>query len=439
MADTDTQEILRNIIARHQPLSWFAGDWPLHNHFYRPVTTLAFEFDQHFHPGSLAGFGLTNAVIAAACVLALFWFMRELTDRPLMATASAVLFSFWTWNPDFSASWPALLWILAGVALAASLMKSRSWKLGVLAFATVLPVMHEVEGLQPFRGGIVDWLPGRTASVMAFFALIAMAAFARSIRVSAPRVVEDPNPLDPPATRNTEVSSGPRSPVPWIFLSVAATALALGAYEQAVMIPAVLVGIGVSFRLRGYRPKWGWHAAFWILLLAYFGLRRAVVPSAPSGYQLQQYRASLDVFMTLTDYALPPARDLISLYFQLDLGFASLLVTQLTTFYRIGVTLTAMIAGARARARNSLTRALSDDWVFLVTGYALSFLAFLPMAWFKPFPMYNHYHYWALAIRSLFAVMALSFWLRLALSAVSPRSLPAPLRLVPAPGSLPHP
>jgi hypothetical protein len=91
---------------------------------------------------------------------------------------------------------------------------------------------------------------------------------------------------------------------------------------------------------------------------------------------------------------------------------------------------------AFAKSRRWLMR---KEWAWLLAGYAMSILAFLPMAWLKPFPAYNHYHYFSMGFRSLFAVVAVTLLVRVAISAVSPQGRQAPQRLTPAPGSLLHP
>src|SRR5476649_2125700 len=91
--DSDTSVLLATIRERHAPLSWFTGDWPLNNHFYRPVSTLSFELDNWLYGSNGTGYGLTNALICIACVLLLFWFLRELTDHPILSAGGAALFA----------------------------------------------------------------------------------------------------------------------------------------------------------------------------------------------------------------------------------------------------------------------------------------------------------------------------------------------------------
>src|SRR4051812_3110536 len=82
LRDTDTNALLQATRQRQAPLSWFTTDWPLANHFYRPLPTLTFELDDRLSGNDPSGYGWTNAVLCALCVLALFWLVREMTDSP---------------------------------------------------------------------------------------------------------------------------------------------------------------------------------------------------------------------------------------------------------------------------------------------------------------------------------------------------------------------
>ena len=432
MADTDTVAILQGIEARQDPLSWFGGDWPLGNHFYRPITTLVFELDNALHPGSAAGFGATNALLAIACVIVLFWFLREFTDNVGMSAAASVLFAVWVAHPYLLGRPAEMLGVgIGAVALGVSLLPGRRPLLGLAGMFAAWYAAFEVGGLLQIRGGSLDWIPGRTATTMTIFALAAMAAYARFERLGAVRVQLAPTATDQPATKSSGVFVPPsRRSWVWAIVAILGIALALGSYEQAVMLPACLFGLAVAFRMRGWKVRWGWQMAFWAVLLGYFLLRRAVLPPGTSGYQLQQYRSSWDVLYTVIDYLFPAGRNLLVVANQLDLGFASLMLTQTPNVGRI-------LAHAIAYG-TSIRRPLPLLNQTALTAYLLSAIAFLPMAWLKQFPSYNHYHFWSLSLRSLFAVAMIGLTAQLLKRAVTPRAIQAPPRLVPAPGSLPR-
>lgn len=432
--DTDTRVLIARMEQRAAPLSWFTGDWPLENHFYRPVTTLTFELDQKLHPWSAAGYGLTNALLAIGCVLMLFWFLRELTEKPVLAVGAAGLFAVWNAFPNALGFVSPLLLGVAVVGFFVSLTGNRNPWIGLAGIFVSMFAAQEVVGLLQIRGGSLDWIPGRTATTMTLFALAAMAMYARYERLTTERMVRPPSPLDQPATKGTEARTTP-SKAAWLWVvggSLCCWA-ALGAYEQAVMLPACLAGVAVAFRLRGYRSHTWPHVAFWAVLGVYLVVRKAVIPPGNSEYQLQQYRSSVDVLLTLCDYAFSPARSILMMQGQLEFGWANLLMTQWQSVLGVVSSLVALTFVWGKRASVLMQR----DWTPLI-GYALSFLAFLPMAWFKAFPSYNHYHYWPMALRALFAVSMLGLAIQLIVTGASRRAIQAPLRRTPAPGSLPH-
>lgn len=422
--DTDTAVLLQTIRARHDPLSWFVGDWPLQNHFYRPISTLAFELDNRLYGSAASGYGLTNALLCALSVLLLFWFVRELTDLPVLSAGSAALFALWTaGSTSLAISCVSLLGL---ACLAGGLWRHQlriGWYLpGYFVFAFAASELH---GIRPLEARMLDWLPGRTASVMCVFALIAMAAYARYERTSAKRLVAAPGPLDPPATRNTVRAREPsKFSFLWAVGALLACAAALGSYEQAVMLPACVLGVAIVQRLRGYKVRWGWQLGFWSLLAAYLVLRSRLIPVMPSHYQLQQFRHGPGVYLSLTEFLLPAFGSYPAFIQTFDEGFLLLLNPQLWSIVHASV--------ANAVAYYQLRR----HWVLALAGWALSVVSFLPMAWLKEF---EHYFYWPMAMRSLFVCVLIWVGLDLLIIAWSRPGLQAPARPSAAPGSLPHP
>lgn len=423
LRDSDTSFLLQTVRRRQAPLSWFAGDWPLQNHFYRPMATLAFEMDNRLYGDRAAGYGWTNAALCALCVLLLFWFVRELTDRPLVAGSCTVLFA--AWNLDLG-YWPAqaACW-LAAVALVGGAIRNglnlRAW---VLAPLGLLFLSRELLGETTLYNRMIGWLPGRTASVMSVFALIAFAAYARYERLGAERLpAPDPTPLDPPATRSAVQSEPRREAAGWALLSVLGVAGALASYEQAVMLPAALLGIALTLRFRRYRVRFGWQGAYWGLLVGYLALRHAVVPSAPSSYQLQQFRDGPGVRLALEGYFLPALAGLESFGDTLTSGWLILFTAAPYLYVLEWATDVAAFLIARR------------DFVLPLAGWALSGIVYLPMAWVKPF---DHYQYLPMALRTLLVVGLAGPVGRQIVSAWSRPARQAPPRPAPAPGSLPR-
>lgn len=511
--DTDTRVLLTKLQERGNPWSWFAGDWPLENHFYRPISTLTFEMDRALY-GNLApwkefglnpkttlkldfrdanidmvlvlysessgikfvkdpnltgditvtsngpvnlnsafellsatlgmkgyemrkedslllirqsrawGYGLTNALLCALSVLSLFWFLREITDKPYLATFGALLFALWHFPAGLMvsavvtwASWAALLCIL---------FPGRRPIAALSAFAATWFLSSELPGLYPLDLRMMQWLPGRTASTMTLFALLAMASYARFERTSATILrTKEITPLDPPATKGTALRErSSKASLSWPVVAVLCSCLALGSYEQAVMLPAALLGVGLTLKWQGYRVRWGWHAAFWGLLGGYFALRYQMLAVQASGYQMQQFRNGPGVIFALGDYILPAG---IPVWNTLRAAEGALLVVlfspQLSQFMNLFSNVWTFVLARR-------------QWVLPLAGYALTIVTFLPMAWLKHF---DHYHYWPMAMRTLLVAGLMPVVGAAWVSAMSRPALQAPPRPDPAPGSLPRP
>lgn len=423
LQDTDTRVLLKAIEERNQPFSWFVTDWPLKNHFYRPVSTLVFELDRRIYGTNAAGFGLTNAILVAMGVLLLFWLLRELTNRPSVACYGAVLFAFWNLNLVYQVSEILNLLIWSTLVIGA-LRHRRNVGMYVPAFLVLLTFRDQLFGVVGLNNLMLHWLPSRTASVMTVFALTSMAAYARYMRHSSgTQRVAAPSAQDSPATRSTRQKSLRPASHGWVYFSLACAALALASYEQAVMVPACILGLAILFHWKGHRVNWLWPAAFWALLVGYVLLRHAVVPSAPSGYQLQQFRSGAGVWLSLEDYFLPFAGSIPSFMSTWD-QFPILLITASPyAFFLFAASNIATFIAAK------------KDWIYCTGGYLLSSIAFMPMAWLKQF---DHYHYWPMSLRTLLVVSLGMIAGRMVLTAWSPPASQAPKRQSPAPGSLAH-
>jgi hypothetical protein len=373
-----------------------------------------------------AGYGTTNALLAMACVAALFWFVRELTDRPAFACAAASLFALWHLRP---APFNTFLW-LAGLAsfciMLGALLPGRRLLPNLLAALVASVAVEELYGSTFLFGeSVVRWLPGRTASSMTFFALIALASYARFERLGARRKLAAPSSLDLPATKSTSsAGEASRFTVFWAVVACLATLLALGCYEQAVMIPAALFGVAVAFRMRGFAVRWGWQAAFWSLLIGYLALRYALVPMDASGYQRQQFRTGPGVWISISNLLFPCIFSLHQFATTLESGWFVLMFTQ--TYQTLWTTMGNVAVAAVARRKLAL----------VLVGWVLSVLTFLPMAWLKSF---YHYYYLPATFRAILAVVLVVIAGELAVIAWSRPGRQAPARLDPAPGSLLRP
>ncbi|MDX2065556.1 MAG: hypothetical protein SFX74_07435 [Fimbriimonadaceae bacterium] len=424
LEDSDTRVLLLKIREVQNPWHWFTHDWPLENHFYRPISTVMFEFDNWRYGNDPAGYGLTNAVVAALNVVLLAWFVCELTGRRWMALTAGALFAVWLGGYEGGLSqlgtWLALFTLVAGVIRHG--VNVRAYGLTALGWWSWSGL---VLSIVPLWGRNIGWIPGRTATVMTVFALISLAAYARFERLSADArpARHEPGPLDPPATRNTAVRPR-RAGGFWLVIAYLGLALALGSYEQAVMLPAVWVGVGLTLYWSGLRVRPLAHVTPWLLLVGYLVLRRAILPPQVSGYQDQQLRFGSGVEISLLEFAFPG----LSGFHVVGIVLSEMPYILLTSQpYQMVLGILADL-GAFLSARRA--------WIVALAGYGMSFLAFLPMAWLN---MFEHYYFWPMAMRSLLVIGLGTALASGTLTAACRPSIQAPARLRPAPGSLPRP
>jgi hypothetical protein len=425
LLDTDTKVLLQNIQQRHAPFSWFVTDWPLFNHFYRPVPTLLFELDLRIHGRNGAGYGWTNAALCSACVLCLFWLLREVFDRPAPAVFGTLVFTLWQTGMMFNFVDP-LTWIALLVLIVGGLRHQRKWRTYVTASLSVLFLQRLLVPLQPLESKTLDWLPGRTATSMTLFALLAMASYSRFERIGSRNTTPPaPSPLDPPATKSARITPyAQKGRALFAGLTILFTALTFATYEQAVMLPACLLGLAVYFFISGRRPAWLLQVPFWALLVGYIALRHHVIPPGASSYQTQQLRTSLaGTSMSLFDVAFPPVNQVVPFLSTLQEEGVYTLMTP--TFYAQLFAWAVILTGIYQLRR---------EWKLALTGWALAVLAFLPMAFLK---MFEHYYYWPSALWTILVTASAVVAVRLSLTALSPPTLQAPPRPDPAPGSLP--
>ena len=427
--DTDTAVLLSRLVEPHSPFKWFTGDWPLQNHFYRPISSLTYELDVRLFGVNATQLFFTSTVICIFCIFALFWLAAEMGLKPYAAAAAASLFAFWHMPLDLPwhaiGSGVAALILLAGFArhrLRAGLYLPAG--LAVAFFASELYGPFHREAPTGFYTSIEAWLPGRTPAVMCLFAVLAMASYLRYEKLRTDPVFEEPLSTDLPATRmSTQASANTAKAWPFGLLSVLAFMLALGSYEQAAMLPLVLVLLAICVRGTGRRPHWQLHGAFFVLLLGYFVLWLSVLPLDTSGYQDRALRIGPGVLVTLGEYVFPALADLPSWLAIFAVGGTVLLTPALYAWPL------SFLGNIVAYKEGLLKHKLA-----LLTWMA-SAVAIAPMAFLKPFA---HYHYWPSALRSIFVVALFGAVAKLAVSAVSLPTVQAPRRPSPAPGSLPH-
>jgi hypothetical protein len=379
---------------------WWLGDWPLLNGFYRPVVTATLQFDLAMFGTEASGYGWTNAVFASLCVLALFFLARQLFS-PWAALAASALFSFWV--SDYAALVFTYLWWLLPAVLAlgiilGALLKVRLFsQLWFLLLVTYLWI--ELEGRQQLLYSIVQWIPGRTASVS-----FLLGAFALACALSFSRCKSRGNTL----------------------LTGAATfvlaLLSIGSYEQAYMLPAI------GYVLFAFRGEWnskrtliavGLLAAAVIVMVI---VRHYLIGWQTSGYHQQQLKPFASGLLALLHFFIPATFYWNWVTNTIASGWLILLtVPTWETLLKIG----GMVRGSFAT--------FTPPWKLLPL-YVAALLAYLPMAFLHHFP---HYLLWPMGFLALFCV-ALAEHTASEFKRVFGRpTVQAPPRSDPAPGSLP--
>jgi hypothetical protein len=422
LEDSDTRFLLLKIAERKNPWSWFWTDWPLENHFYRPVSTFAFELDRALYGMHGNGYGLTQALIAMAGVLLATWMLVELTESTPIGCVAGGLFGCWVAGFSLVELGHSLAWWVAAGCLLGIVRGRANLGPAILAALASVFFFSTLEPPYSLYSRIVGWLPGRTASVMALFCFAGVAAYARYLR-SADRKRPSLTSEDVPATRGSSAQAPVRASSLWGIAALTCVALALASYEQAVMMPALLTGTAIWFWLKGSRPKWWVPSGSWVVLAGYWVLRRAVVPSGVSRYQGQQLRFGPGVIGSLLDFSVPGLGQSTTIINSFD-GFPfSYLVGQPWIAWSLLLGNFCLIFLAwRSRHR----------WTF-VASWLMALFSFMPMAWLK---MFEHYYYWPSAFFALAVVTGGLVLVEAVVKAWSPPPLVAPRRDTPAPGAL---
>ncbi len=289
-ADTDTTAMLdamRETGGMHGWWHWFAGDWFLHNRFYRPATCLSLLIDYTLYGETGWGYRLTNWLLAVLTTIGVYalglwctrrWLSHLLAGEQqvrLFALAGAVTLSLQqtdalTTLRGISAWWLIALWaLIAGASHRAwqterwkNLLHERGWQLWLGAGAFFWGwdrLVHS--GYER----LIVWVPSRTALLATCLTVWSVWWFVRW------------------------GDSGR-----WKSLLVASLlyAGAVGAYEQPLTLVPIIAVLAVAMR-----GEWRWRAgvacgAVIAIATGYLLLRFTLLPPTLSGYQQQQLRSA---------------------------------------------------------------------------------------------------------------------------------------------------
>ncbi len=368
----DTRIIARNLEKPHSPLQWFTGDWPLGNHFYRPIPTLAFEVDHAIWGPQIERYKISTWLFAAICPFALLWFAWELTRSLAFSVASAVLFAAWQSGIVQWAPWEFVFNLLALLAVGLGILVDRRKWGRWIGLGCVLWLLGGELGMRLTEGDFggmsfsyraMGWVPGRTATIMGLFALIALGSYCRFERTGR-----------------------------WSFWMIAFVSFlcALASYELAIMLPLAFVVCGFVLWKHKVRVHWWLHALPWLVAFAYAWWHHVQLPPT-SEYRLQRRRGNHSSIRDLVTWLFPawPSLDEVLLLFSGDVGLAALILPAFWgSLIAMGVNAYGYVVARR-------------EWVIGGAALLLSVALYGPLAFQR---MLTHYFYLALAMRSLFVI-----------------------------------
>ncbi|MCL6535487.1 MAG: hypothetical protein K6U77_05390 [Armatimonadetes bacterium] len=392
-ADSDTAVML-DAVQQHGALRWLVGDWLLENGFYRPISSVSIALDYALYGESGWGFRLTNWLLMILTALGAWALVRayaRLVGSPhaeWLALGVGVALSLQQIGlTSIVSKWSAWWFVGAVVGIVASRkVLSRSFRfpppregnqLGtvppagrgnlkeggqiILAIGALFWGFDRLLATEYTR--LITWVPSRTALLGAMFGVWAMYALLRGA---------------------TERRWG------WLALGGVLYLLALGSYEQPIMLVA-LVGALAFWRRRDWG---GWGARAFAVGAAcavlVFALRFALLPAEPTAYQRQQLRSSLSgpVSTYLTEL-LPPVGQW-QYWRAIGAQLEVLLVDKTGWDHLVGTLLYLGVLAAVWRWRGLLGGA----WLWHA-------LAFLPMAFLH---FFEHYMYLPQLGKTLFDV-----------------------------------
>jgi tetratricopeptide (TPR) repeat protein len=113
------------------PFDTLLRDPLLHNAYFRPLSVLSLALDRAVYGSNPAGFHVTNLVAYAAACLFLWLFAWELTARPALSAAGAIVFALHPAHPESVDFIAGRTDVICGVFLFASLWAAARWGLRI--------------------------------------------------------------------------------------------------------------------------------------------------------------------------------------------------------------------------------------------------------------------------------------------------------------------
>ena len=370
----DTRILSTVALRELHPLRWFWSDWPLGNGFYRPLPSLSFLLDARLWKTNWPLYRLQEFAAAIACALLVVWLVWELTQNRGWSLGAGVIFSVQQTDLGiFTHLFSVALLLAAGAAAFAGAKKKLSLPAAaVLVFATSR-FASEVVG-SPFDCDFwgfsygyraMGWPPGRTAVFMTAFGLVCLASFVRWCRCG---------------------SFG------WLVAAFASFVFAIFCYEQAAVIPALLVGSALCAAPREWR-RWSAPCLVAFAITAVYWRWHLTAIPMDTKYEADHRRGMINATLDVVGYLLPGGLDVANAIEKIHYGttLEDMLADRsyAWTLYSIVSTIAAF----------SLAR---KHWRYLLLGILGSVVAYAPLAIARPL---FHYLYLPQAIRSVAIVV----------------------------------
>ncbi|MFN7018817.1 MAG: hypothetical protein ACK4RG_06030, partial [Fimbriimonadales bacterium] len=251
-ADSDTAVML-DAVQRAGGVSgawrWFVGDWLLENGFYRPISSLSIVVDYTVYGETAWGFRLTNWLLMVLTTVGAFFLTREyarLIAYPRadgLATGVALALSLQQTGLTHTLGRWSAWWLVGLVVIGMVIAQRRAGAPNAVLREAVrphwLPLMFALGALfwgfdrllETHYTRLITWVPSRTALLGTMFSVWTMYCLLRG------------------------ASARCRG---WLGLGGAFYLLALGSYEQPIML-IPLIGALAFWRRRQW-SAWGWKA-----------------------------------------------------------------------------------------------------------------------------------------------------------------------------------
>ena len=252
----DLRFLVGTIRAEKAPFKWFVSDWPLYNGFYRPLPTLSFEFDYWLYGVDLSNMKKTNWIICLLTSILLFWLVWELFRLRWLAFGCSALFSIW--QVDFQSVLPIkeTAIVLGLVCIVLAIISGRLYCFKWLGVAALFLYLSQELTLivggrdalgETLANRVEHWPVGRTATLLAMFAVSCFASYCRFEREKQAR---------------------------WGVVSLVCLLCCFATYEQSVIVAPALLGCAVALRVQGVQVRWLLHSIPILLTGLYLGLHR---------------------------------------------------------------------------------------------------------------------------------------------------------------------